>query len=59
MNDNKTIITIKHCGRTVSYSFDYPDTTTGEMYDAFKGIMIAIGFGEENINDYLKEAAND
>ena len=55
MINNRFSITLQ-CGETISsWTVNHMDCDLGELYEAFKGLLVTHGFTEQCINNYLKE----
>lgn len=49
-----------HCyDDIITWESPYHDTDLGTIFDKFKGLLVAIGFSEEMINNYIIEIAEE
>jgi hypothetical protein len=52
-------IEIKHYRNTYTVETENDDFEIDEMFDIFTGLLIQLGFQQENINEAIKELADD
>lgn len=49
-----------HCfDDTITWESPHHDTDLGILFDKFKGLLVAIGFSEEMINNHIIEIAKE
>lgn len=46
-------------GTRVTIELDHSDLSIDELFDAFKGIALGLGFSESGWNDYIRETGYD
>lgn len=58
MKNDTTKVKVKHGGTTVVAELPW-DANLEEMYAAFKGLLVIVGYSAKGIDNFIKELAND
>ena len=46
-------------GKKISFETEHDDVLIDDYFDAFKGLLVASGWSEQTINDYIIELAEE